>query len=176
MSATRHDRLVHELNGTSEGFIRSLEGVPDSRWSFTPSPDTWSVAQTAEHTTAVFRNIQKLVTTRLTERPLPPGTRSPITDDIIVKTMFDRGKRYESPPFVVPKGRWTNPGELITAFSTARQDLLVWLDETTIDLRGYTADHVRFGAMDGVQWLLFAAAHTERHTRQILELRQANGF
>ena len=134
------------------------------------------MGQTAEHTAAVFRNIQKLLTTKLTDRPLPEGSRSSITDEVIVMAMFDRSKRYQAPTFVVPKGRWANPGELITAFTTARQDLLTWLDTTTIDLRGYGADHVRFGLMDGVQWVLFAAAHTERHTRQILEFRQANAF
>jgi hypothetical protein len=46
----------------------------------------------------------------------------------------------------------------------------------TVDLRGYAAPHLVMGQLDGVQWLLFAAAHTERHTRQIIELRQAGGF
>ena len=176
MSATRHDRLVTELTGTSEGFLRSLEGIPDGKWNYSPSTSVWSVAQTAEHTAAVFRNIQKLTSTKLLEQPFAEGQRSPITDDVIVMRMFDRNTKYDAPSFVVPKGRWATQGELISAFTQARTDLLKWLDGTTADLRAYSFDHVFIGPMDGVQWILFAAAHTERHTRQILEFRQANRF
>lgn len=176
MSATRHDRLVTEITGTADGFLRSLEGIPDPRWNYSPSSTVWSVAQTAEHTAAVFRNVQKLVSAKLLQQPFPQGERSPISDDLIVMRMFDRTTRYDAPSFVVPKGRWANQGELIAAFTTARDDLLAWLDQSTADLRAYSFDHVIMGPMDGVQWILFAAAHTERHTRQILEFRQGNGF
>jgi len=176
MSLARHDTLLQELTGTSEGFLRSLEGIPGDRWSYAPAPEVWSVEQTAEHTVAVFRSIQRLVAKKLLERPLPPGEKSPISDDMIVRAMFHRGRRYEAPEFALPKGRWATPGELIAAFLEARELLLKWLDETTVDLRSYTADHAMIGQMDGVQWLLFAAAHTERHTHQILEFRQHEGF
>lgn len=171
-----HDTLLLELTGTSEGFLRSLEGIPGDKWSYVPAPDVWSVEQTAEHTVAVFRSIQRLVAKTLLERPLPPGGKSPLSDDMIVRAMFDRSRRYEAPAFVLPKGRWATPGEMIAAFLEARELLLKWLEATTVDLRGYTADHAMIGQMDGVQWLLFAAAHTERHTRQILELRREHGF
>jgi hypothetical protein len=134
------------------------------------------VEQTAEHTVAVFRNIQRLLAKKLLERPLPPGEKSPVSDEAIIRAMFDRSKRFEAPEFVIPKGRWATPGEMIAALTDAREQLLQWLDETTVDLRGYTADHAMIGQMDGVQWLLFVAAHTERHTRQILEFRRVHGF
>lgn len=176
MSATRHDRLVHEITGTSEGFLRSLEGIPDARWSYTPSPEIWSVSQTAEHAAAVFRNVQKLVSTKLLQQPLEKGERVHHTDEVIVLRMFDRNTKFDAPTFVAPKGRWASQGELIAAFTQARVDLLKFLDESTADLRAYAFDHVFMGPMDGVQWVLFAAAHTERHTRQILEFRQAQSF
>lgn len=176
MSATRHDRLVQELTATSEGFLRSLEGIPDDRWNYSPSPDIWSVGQTAEHTAAVFRNVQKLVSTKLLQQPLEPGEQVRLSDEGIVMRMFDRNTKFDAPTFVAPKGRWATQGELIAAFLQARVDLLKFLDESTADLRAYAFDHVFMGPMDGVQWVLFAAAHTERHTRQILEFRQAQAF
>jgi hypothetical protein len=33
-----------------------------------------------------------------------------------------------------------------------------------------------YDKMDGYQWILAAAAHTERHTKQILEVRADAGF
>jgi len=44
-----------------------------------------------------------------------------------------------------------------------RRDLFMWADEVNIDLRAYGVAHPVFGLMNGMQWVLFAAAHTERH-------------
>lgn len=176
MSQDRHHTLLQELNATADGFLKSLEGVPADRWAYTPSPDVWSVSQTAEHTTTVFRGIQRLLATRLLDQPFPPGARSPVSDEAIVTAMFDRTRRMEAPPAVVPKGRWTTREELSAVFIDAREQLVRWFNAVAVDLRGYHSEHLVIGTMDGVQWLIFVAAHTERHTRQILEFRQSQGF
>jgi hypothetical protein len=51
-----------------------------------------------------------------------------------------------------------------------------WLERTVVDLRGFCAPHPALGLLDGKQWLLFVAAHVERHTRQILEIKEQPGF
>jgi len=170
-----HDRIVTQLTATADGFLRSLENLPGDRWSYTPAPDVWSVGQTAEHTAAVFRGVQRLMTGKLLQQPLVPGSPG-LTDDEIVRAMFDRSRRFPAPESVMPRGRWATREELIAAFIEARELLLQWLAEVTVDLRGYGAPHMVMGQLDGVQWLVFAAAHTERHTRQILNLRQTEGF
>jgi hypothetical protein len=38
------------------------------------------------------------------------------------------------------------------------------------DLRAIGTPHPVFGLLDGVQWLLFAGAHTERHRAQLIGL------
>jgi len=35
---------------------------------------------------------------------------------------------------------------------------------------------MRAAVIDGYQWILAASAHTERHTKQILEVRADPGF
>ena len=171
-----YEKLRDELIATSDGFLQSIEGTPEDRWLFSPSTDVWSVGETAEHTAAVFRGIQRLVSTKLLEQPLPPGTSSPTTDEFILGAMFDRNTRRNAPEPVLPKGRWTNQADLVAAFTESRNQLTAWLAEVTVDLRRYSSKHLALGELDGVQWLIFAAAHTERHTRQILEFRREAGF
>jgi hypothetical protein len=56
--------------------------------------------------------------------------------------------------------------------------------ETTPDLRQHAVDSPSlkavskgaYSSMDGYQWILTAAARTERHTRQILEVRADSNF
>jgi DinB family protein len=176
MSANRHDRLAQEINRTTEGFLKALDDVPADRWSYTSSPEVWSVGQTAEHTAWVFRSIQRLLAKKLFENPLGESQRSPSADEAIVQAMVNREHRYPVPDFARPTGRWTSREPLVSDFVESRRQLLEWLDGVTLDLRAYGVPHVIIGTMDGVQWLLFAAAHTERHTRQILEFRQSQGF
>jgi len=73
---------------------------------------------------------------------------------------------------VTPTGRYADPAEAAAAFESARSGLLEWLAATALDLRAFGAPHSRLGLLDGKQWLLFAAAHCERHTRQILETKK----
>jgi DinB superfamily len=176
MSQDKQHTLLQELNATADGFLKSLDGVPADRWTYSPSPDIWSVSQTAEHTTTVFRGVQRLLATKLLDQPFPPGTRSPVTDEAIVMAMFDRSLRTAAPQVVIPKGRWATREELSAAFIEAREQLVRWFNDVTVDLRGYQSDHLVIGTMDGVQWLIFVAAHTERHTRQILEFRRTQGW
>lgn len=176
MSVNRHDRLVQEINRTTDGFLRSLEDVPAERWSYTTAPEVWSVGDTAEHTARVFRSIQRLLEKKLFENPLLEGQRSPLADEVIVQAMVNRERRYPAPEFARPTGKWASREPLVSDLVESRRLLLEWLDGVTLDLRAYSVPHVVIGAMDGVQWLLFAAAHTERHTRQILEFRRSAGF
>ena len=37
-------------------------------------------------------------------------------------------------------------------------------------------EHPALGPLDGYQWVLFLAAHSVRHTKQILELKASAGF
>jgi hypothetical protein len=170
-----HHGLSAELGATTDGFLRALDGVPADRWSHSPAPDVWSVGQTAEHTATVFRGIQRLMMGKLLQQPLVPGSTT-MTDDQIIRAMSDRNRRLPAPEPVLPRGRWATREELVGAFVESGELLLKWCSEVTVDLRGYAAPHLVMGQLDGVQWLLFAAAHTERHTRQIIELRQAGGF
>jgi hypothetical protein len=45
-----------------------------------------------------------------------------------------------------------------------------------VDLRGVAVPHPVFGLLDGVQWLFFAAAHTERHRAQLIGLKRHCNF
>jgi len=175
MSPIADARLLAQLTTTSDGFLRSVEMVAPDRWSYTPAPEVWSVEQIAEHTTAVFRGVQRLMSEKLLAQPIPAGAIR-VTDDFIVRSMSDRSRRISAPDAVRPRGRWATREEMVATFVESRGLLITWSGQITVDLREYGASHMVMGLLDGVQWLLFAAAHTERHTRQILELRQTAGF
>ncbi len=171
-----YTELGREVTRTVDHFLESLAGVPAEQWGYTPSPEVWSVGQAAEHTAGVFQSIQKLLGKKLLASPLPAGSTPAVKDEMILQVMMNRGKRYTAPDFALPTGKWGTREALEKDLLESRAALLTWLDTLTVDLRGYALPHPLIGLLDGVQWLLFAAAHTERHTHQIIDFRKSSGF
>ena len=165
--------VLNEIHATGDGFLAALEGITEAEWDFKPAPDRWSANETAEHTTLVLQSITKMVTTTLLTKPLPPRESAPrVTDDQIIARLFDRSTRRQAPDTTHPTGRYGGRGSTIEVFTSTREQLDAWVRRTEADLRQYGSPHPVLGTLDGVQWLLFAAAHTERHTRQIKEARE----
>jgi hypothetical protein len=52
--------------------------------------------------------------------------------------------------------------------------VIEWAGNTDLDLRSCGCVHPVFGLMDGVQWLLFLYAHTERHRGELLDLERSS--
>lgn len=170
----QHSLLAHELVGTGESFEQALSGLAHDQWSFRTAPGCWSILETAEHVAVVEDGVARLLTHKLAELPLSDDQRQGLKarDVLITTAMFDRNTRLTAPDRVSPTGRYADPAEAVAVFEGARSGILEWLADTQLDLRAFGAPHPRLGLLDGKQWLLFCAAHCERHTRQILEIKK----
>jgi hypothetical protein len=173
-----HGILTNELRQTGQVFTGSLAGLSPEAWLFRPAADRWSIAETAEHVALVEGSILRALTTRLADSPLADAERAgqKAKDAQVTMAMFDRSTRRPAPETVRPTGRFSEPGQASEAFATARASIIEWLTTTELDLRGLAVPHPALGLLDGKQWVLFAAAHCERHTRQILEVKQLPGY
>jgi len=80
----------------------------------------------------------------------------------------------QAPAPLVPTGNWT-PAETLDHFLKSRAKTIAFL-ESTPDLREHAADSPLGQPLDAYEWLLFIGAHSERHTKQILEVKADPGF
>ncbi|MEO8030352.1 MAG: DinB family protein [Gemmatimonadota bacterium] len=169
-----HSILANELTSTAEGFHAAIAGLHADQWSFKPTPDTWSILQNAEHVALVEDGVCRLLVDQLASMPLTEDQRRGLKsrDPLVTAAMFDRKTRISAPGFVSPTGRYGDPTEAGAVFESAMLGIVDWLQSTTLDLRGHGAPHPRLGVLDGKQWVLMAAAHVERHTHQILDLKK----
>ena len=60
--------------------------------------------------------------------------------------------------------------------SRAGRAQTVTLFKSTADLRDHAINHPVFGQLDGYEWVLAVAAHSARHTKQILEVKADPNF
>ena len=169
-----HSLLANELSATADEFHAALAGLQADQWNFRLAPDTWTILETAEHVALVEDSIARLLTEKLAGKPLSEDERRGLKSrDVVVTTaLFDRTTRMAAPERIKPTGRYADPAEAAAVFEGTRGRLLEWLEETTLDLRAHGSPHPMLGVLDGKQWLLFAAAHVERHTRQILDIKK----
>lgn len=169
-----HSLLAHELSATGEGFHAALVGLQADQWNFRPEEGVWSILEIAEHVALVEDGIARLLIEKLADKPLSEDERRGLKsrDTLVTTVLFDRKTRMPAPERIKPTGRYGDPMEAAAVFESTQARLLEWLEETPLDLRAHGSPHPMLGMLDGKQWLLFAAAHTERHTRQILEVKK----
>jgi hypothetical protein len=166
---------MHTANSALESMQRSTRcfldlvgGVSDSQWRLRPTDQEWSMAETVEHVVlsnrAILTALGKLIAT-----PLAEGAKR--CDDALLSVDMFRGP-HPQPALAEPTGRLATRFEGVTALAATRDALRSWVNLTReIDLRGHGLPHPLFGAFDGVQWILFAAVHTDSHARQLRALR-----
>src|SRR5579884_400871 len=158
--------------------FEAIAGLSDAQWRFKPAPDRWSILENVEHMVVVHERILGPLREQLRQAPAPPPDRDFRKIDRVVRVKLpDRTLKAQAPEIIQPPGRLT-PAE---AIERLRQDYqrLVEFVASTPDLRDHMlpAPPLRYltggeyDSMDGYQFALTAAAHDERHVRQIQEIK-----
>jgi hypothetical protein len=169
------DRALQYLESTKKNVLQATKGLSQAQWNFKPAPDRWSVAQVMEHIAASEDFIRdNLLKEKVMVAPGEPGRDVKQTDEAVVAKVPDRTKKAQAPEPLVPNNRFGSPDGSVRHFVESRATTEQFL-KTTTGLR----DHVMegpVGKMDGYEFILFIAAHCERHTKQINEVKADPNF
>lgn len=174
LSQADREKGIKYLEQTRDAIVADTKNLTPAQWNFKAAPDKWSVALTLEHITVAEDNIFQLVTSKVMTSPAGAPDRDIAKMDAMVLAMVpDRSTKRQAPADLVPTGRWT-PAETLEHFLQSRARTIEFL-RTTPDLRQHVMDSP-LGPLDAYEWLLFIAAHSERHTKQILEVEASPDF
>ena len=170
------DKGVQYLEQTRDGIVTATKGLSEAQMKFKPAPDRWSVAETLEHITLGEDLMFQSVTDKIMKAPAGPADRDTAKIDAMILNMVpDRTQKRQAPGPLVPTGRWT-PSETLDHFLKSRTRTIEFL-KSTPDLRAHaSAENPLQQPLDGYDWLLFIGAHSERHTKQILEVKADPNF
>lgn len=176
LSPEDREKGVQYLEQTRQGIIDATKGLSDAQWKFKSAPDRWSVAETLEHIALaedyLYENgAQKA----LTGTPSAPDRDYKKTDAAILAMIPDRSHKAQAPGPLVPTGRWS-PADTLDHFLKSRQRNIDALKSLpAADLRSHTVPSP-LGPADAYEWFLFISAHSDRHTKQILEVKADPNF
>ena len=175
LSDSDREKGVQYLEKTREGVVSAVKGLSDAQMNFKAGPDRWSVAQVLEHIALAEDFLCQNVTTDVMKAPAGAADRDTTKIDADVLAMIpDRSHKAQAPPPLVPTGRWTGP-EALDHFLKARAKTIE-LMKSTPDLRAHVTDSPLGQKLDAYEWLLFISAHSERHTKQIQEVKDNPNF
>lgn len=174
------DFAMSQLHASRKLFLDSVAGLSKTQWNWKPSPDRWSAAQCAEHIAVSEEFIMDRVKKGLDMPPAPdkriPAAEARAKDEQLVKNVTDRSRKADAPEPLKPTNRFKKPEDAVRFFKTRRDGNIDYVMTTDASLRDRFMPHPLLGSLDLYQWLLLIAAHSERHTLQILELKTAPGF
>jgi hypothetical protein len=169
------EKGLQYLQQTRDGVIAATKGLSEAQLKFKPAPDRWSVAEILEHITVVEGAIYQNVTENVMKAPAGPADRDTAKMDALVLAMVpDRTHKVKAPEQFVPTGRWA-AADTLDQFLKVRARTIAFL-EATPDLRAHVGGQSPFGPLDAYEWLMFTSAHSERHTKQILEVKADPNF
>jgi hypothetical protein len=167
------------LQQTQNGVIGAIKRLSEAQWAFKPAPDRWSIAEIVEHMIFVQERVLGTLRDQLLTAPAGPADRR--VDAIIINQFPNRLTKFSAPEFLLPKGG-LKLSEGLDRVATNTRRLAECL--ATPDLRLHVLESPPLKAvsknehqvMEGYQWILAVSAHTDRHTRQILEVRADPNF
>jgi hypothetical protein len=169
------DRALQYLESTKKGVLEATKGLSEAQWNFKPAPDRWSVAQVTEHIAAAEDFLRTLITEKVMVAAAgEPGRDVKKTDDAVLAMVPDRTTKVQAPEPLVPTNRFGSADASIKHFVESRAMTENYL-KTTAGMRDHVMDSP-MGKLDGYEFVLLIAAHSERHTKQINEVKADPNF
>jgi hypothetical protein len=169
------DRALQYLETTKKNIQEATKGLSAAQWNFKQGPERWSVAQVMEHIAAAEDMLRGLTTEKVMVAPAAPGRDVKQIDEMVLTMVTDRTHKADAPEPLRPVNRFGSPEEALKHFVESRAQTEEFLKKTP-DLRAHAVDSPLGTKLDAYEWVLFIAAHSERHTKQINEVKADPNF
>jgi hypothetical protein len=176
LTAEERGRAIQYLEKTRAGVFAATKGLSEAQWNFKPAQDRWSVAEVTEHIAAAEDFLMDMVKAKVMKAPPRTGSEDvKAVDEFVLRAIPDRSKKAQAPEPLRPTNRFGSPKDSLKHFKESRAKTIEFLKETK-DLRQHAVDSPLGKQLDGYEWVLFVAAHSERHTKQIDEVKADPNF
>ena len=178
MTTEERTKVLHWLEESSQEFHAAIDAVSEEQWKWKPAPERWSVGETAEHIVLaeamLFGNVKKAVSS-------PPNPawaeQTKGKTEFIERVMAPRLGKAQAPEPIVPRNGMTL-AQVKERFDQQRAEIVKFASDATVALKEHTVEHPFpvFGTLNAYQWLVYVPLHTERHDKQIAEVKAAAGY
>jgi hypothetical protein len=172
ISKKERSYAIKLLKDTEKGVKDQVKGLTEAQLKFKPAADRWSIEECVKHI-AKSEEMLWQMTDSIIKAAANPDKRSEIklTDEQLIQRIEDRSTKVKTTEKLMPENiPFKDTEEALESFKMNREKLIEYVKSTNDELRNHIAT-MPFGMVDSYQMILFTAAHTNRHTQQIIEVK-----
>lgn len=165
------------LTSTQTTLEKSVAGLSDSQLNFKANDTTWSVDGCVRHIAVAEKILWGAVEEAL-KKPTDSSKRANIkaTDEQLVNFMETRGTKVKTMDAMKPENTtFKTTAEALASIKKSRKKIIDYISTTKADMRNHVVE-LPFGSYDSYQVVLIIGSHTNRHTQQLEEVKNAAGF
>ena len=171
LTSAERTKAIKYLAQTRAGVLAATKGLSQAQWNFKPATNRWSVAEVTEHIAAAEDFLMDMVKGKVMTAPARTESADvKAIDEFVLQNIPDRSHKVQAPEPLQPNNRFGSPKESLKHFRAGRARTLAFLKKTK-DLRAHAVDSPLGKKLDAYEWVLLVAAHSERHTKQINEVK-----
>ncbi|WP_205509698.1 DinB family protein [Longitalea arenae] len=177
ISKKERNYATKQLKDTEKALKEQIKGLSEAQLKFKPAADRWSIEECVKHLAASEEMFWQTLEGTV-KMPANPEKRSEITvtDEQLVQKIGDRSTKVKTSDKLMPENLiFKDTDEAFESFKKNRDKVMEYVKSTNDGLR----DHITqtpIGMVDSYQLILFTAAHTNRHTQQIMEVKMDPNF
>lgn len=168
---------IKYLKETQKMFLNAVKGLSEEQMKWKPAPDKWSVFEVSEHITLAESFLFDMISGQIMKSPADTSKTNGATMEQIIKMVTDRSQKFQAPEPIRPdKAPWATPTDTFAAFKQRRKTTIDFMSKGNDDMREHFGPHPLYKYLDAYHWIVFLAAHNERHVKQILEVKANPNF
>ncbi|HLJ45088.1 MAG TPA: DinB family protein [Bryobacteraceae bacterium] len=178
MSDAERAQILKWLDESQKEFFAAIDSVSEAQWKWKPTPERWSVGETAEHIVLAEALLFDSVRKAMAAAPNPDWEeQTKGKTEFIVRVMPSRQGKAVAPEPIVPRQGLTR-SQIKERFEKQRSEIVKFAGDTQAPLKEHTVVHPFpvFGTLNAYQWLIYIPLHTMRHDKQIAEVKATAGY
>lgn len=178
-SLTKEERkyALGLMKDTYKDVLKTIKGLSETQLDYRAAADKWTVRECVYHIAATEKGLWSMLEGMM-KAPANPEKRAEIkvSDEEFVKMVKDRSRKAQAPENFQPRNiPYKTLEEALADFKMNRMAHIRYMKTSTEDLRNHVVQ-MPFGFIDCYQLYLMIGAHSNRHTQQIKEVMESNGF
>lgn len=165
------------MKETYKDALKGVKGLSAAQLDFKAAPGKWSVKECFYHIAAAEKFLWTLFENSMKSAANPEKRAEiKVTDEQFVKMIQDRSTKATAPEPIQPANTgYTSIEAAIQDFKATRMEHIKYIKTSTEDLRNHVVQ-LPFGWIDCYQLYLMIAAHSNRHTQQLNEVKANAAF
>lgn len=172
MTTAERTEILEHLQQSKTDLLTAVEDISNEDFMKKPSDDIWSIAEVVEHLVLIDESLYKGILHKAENIPDTTPETTP-NEKILHIVPNPKYGKVVAPKHLTPQAIYNSKEEALMAFSTSRDRIENFTKTTDLPLERIAFRHFALGLLNGKNWLVFIAAHCQRHINQIRNLKKA---